>query len=296
MKMIFENKRGQTLNLIENPYFHLVDIQGHTTATSAISSVTIGGVDGDEINSIQAQPRTMILTMILKNGVDVENAKRAILSVIKIKQGFSIRWTQNDRETEISGVVESVDMPRWNNQVAMQVMLHCENPFWQDRENSTEQIDEAIGKHYFTTLANEMLYFPASGIPFGEVNTIRTREIENKGDVSTGLIIEIQAYRTVTNPIIRNQNGEFFGVGYGPLAEGHVYKLYAGDVLTINTARGNKSAIHHTAYGDTDVLKYIKPQSTWLQLEAGLNTISIDNDDDDLYNMSFSLIYKQKYI
>ena len=49
-------------------------------------------------------------------------------------------------------------------------------------------------------------------------------------------------------------------------------------------------------YKGSNLYEKIKPRSTWLQLLPGENTFSINSDDDNNENMSFSLIYKQRYI
>ena len=181
-------------------------------------------------------------------------------------------------------------MPRWNSAVAMQITLHCEKSFWEDIDAITKSVNEAIGLHYFTDNPNDMLYFPVDGIPFGEYDFSRTRKINNDGDVDVGMRIEILAYDTVTNPIIYNHNGEFLGVGYGTGSKKVV--MQTGDLIIINTTRGQKSI---TKNGQS-LFGYIKPQSTWIQLEAGMNTLSINSDDESIENMTFSLSYKRKYI
>ena len=288
MELRFINKSGYELILTENPYCYLVNVDGQTVAASEISSLIVGGADGDIVNNVRAQPRSLIFTFRIKN--NVEDSKREILRIIKLKQTASVIWTQNNKVVKIEGIVEAVDMPRWNNAVAMQVTMHCAEPFWEDIEALTKSVDEANGLHYFTNYPNDMLYFPVEGIPFGEYDFSRSRIIQNNGDVSVGMIIEVLAYNTVTNPIIQNQNGEFFGIGYGTGAKQVV--MQAGDIMIINTNRGFKSV----TLNDQNLYGYIKPQSTWLQLEAGANTLAINSDDDDLENMTFSLTYKRKYI
>lgn len=288
MELSYISKWGEKLSLTNNQYFYLVNTDGQTVANTNISSVTIGGIDGDEINNIQAQPRTMILNLRIKPGVNVENAKRAILKVVKLKQKCTIIWTQNERTLEIQGVVEAVDMPRYNNAVLMQISIHCEQPFWEDIVQIVNEINEAEPLHYFTDDPGDMLYFPDAGIPFGELDTSRTRMFANAGDVAIGMLIEVLAYGTVTNPIIYDQNGNFFGVGYGtkPLV------MSAGDVLLINTVKGEKSV----TLNGVNKLDFVKPQSTWLQLDAGSNEFSINSDDEATDNMTFVLNYTQRYI
>lgn len=181
-------------------------------------------------------------------------------------------------------------MPRWNNSVAMQISMHCEQPFWEDIENAIQQINDAINLHYFTTYPNDMLYFPVDGIPFGEYDLSRTRKFVNGGDVAVGMEIEIVAFGTVTNPIIYNADGNFFGIGHGTGSKKVV--MSSGDVLNISTRKGKKSV----NLNGTSLLGKIKPQSTWLQLEAGENTFTINSDETVTNNMTFNLLYKQRYI
>lgn len=303
LKLEFVSVRGDILPLTENPLFYLTHVDGQTAADTSISSAVIGGVDGDTVNSIQATPRTIILDLHIKSGVNVESAKRQILKVIKLKQRGTLVWTQNERTVSITGVVEAVEMPRWTNAAIMQITLHCEQPFWEDVADVIQQISEAIDLHYFTESPADMLYFPDDGIPLGEYDTIRTKSFHNDGDVAVGLEITILAHDTVTNPIIYDQNGNYFGIGYEmETASGGAglgtswvsvpFVMQAGDNVVITTHKGRKTVKHNGVV----IYDKIKPNSTWLQLEAGDNTFSIDSDDESIGNMSFSLVYRQRYV
>lgn len=288
VKLDFISARGDTMPLANNPLFYLKEIDGQTEANTSIASAVIGGIDGDTVNNIQATPRTIIIDLQPRGGVDVEEAKRAILKYVKLKQQGGLLWTQNERTVIITGIVESVEMPRWTKTAVIQITLHCEQPFWEDIDDVIQQISEAINLHYFTDNAADMLYFPAEGVPFGEYDTLRTKTFYNNGDVAVGLEIHILAHDTVTNPIIYDQHGDFFGVGYNtnPLA------LSVGDEIIITTHKGRKKV----TLNGVNIFDKIKPNSTWVQLETGDNVFSINSDDDSITNMSFSLIYKQRYI
>lgn len=288
IELLFVSKWGGVLDLINSDLFVITNVDGMTAAATDISSVVIGGIDGDFINNIQAQPRGIIFDLRIKQGVNVEYAKRAVLEIVKLKQTCSLQWTQNNKTLTIKGVVDTVTMPRWNNEVTMQISIHCGQPFWEDLNEILAEISEAKNLHYFTDIEGDMLYFPETGIPLGEYDLSRTRKFFNAGDVAVGMIIEVLAVDTVTNPIIYDQNGNFFGLGYGSKS----LTMYAGDKLIINTKTGEKSV---TLNGVSQLDK-IKPQSTWLQFAAGENEFSINSDDSSVENMIFSLIYRQRYI
>ena len=301
----FISARGDVLPLANNEYFILSNIDGQTIAETDISTVTISGIDGDTVNNVQATPRGIVLDLYVRSGVDVEEAKRHILKVVKLKQRGKLLWTQNGRTVVISGIVEAIDMPRWTNQTVMQITLYCNQPFWEDVDDIVQQINEAINLHYFTSDPADMLYFPESGIPLGEYDTIRVKSFHNAGDVAVGVEITIVAHDTVTNPIIYDQDGNYFGIGYeetytnedddGNLTSSVVrnpFVMRTGDVVVITTHKGNKTVL----YNGTPIFDKIKPRSAWLQLAAGDNQFSIDSDDDNVANMAFSIKYKQRYI
>lgn len=288
LKLNFISSRGDALSLVNNPLFVVTNIDGMTAAGSSISAAVTGGIDGDTVNNMQATPRTIIIDFQPRSGVNVEEFKRAVLKVAKLKQQSALVWEQNDRSVIISGLVESVEMPRFTNAVVMQVTLHCEQPFWEDIDDVIQQISEVIDLHYFTSNNFDMLYFPVEGRALSEYDTIRTKSFYNGGDVSVGLTISILAHSTVTNPIIYDENGNFFGVGYAenPLV------LKEGDNVIITTHKGRKNV----TLNGVNIFDKIKPLSSWLQLETGDNLYAINSDDENKSNMSFSLIYKQRYI
>lgn len=290
MKLDYISARGDRLPLATNELFFLTHVDGMTTAAASIASSTMSGADGDIVNNVQANARPIVLDLQIKEGVDVEEAKRSILKVVKIKQLGTLEWTQNERTVTISGIVEAVDMPRWTNAVMLQISMYCSQPFWEDLDFIVQQISEAINLHWFTDSGTGMLFFPEDGIPLGEYDTIRTKQFHNSGDVAVGMEISIVAFGTVTNPIIYDGNGNFLGVGYG-IGEKRV-QLQAGDNIVITTHKGQKNI---TLNGNS-ILSKLKPQSKWLQMEAGDNLFSINSDDDSLSNMTFSLIYKQRYV
>lgn len=290
LQLDFVSKSGQALPLVKNAYFDLINVDGMTAAATDISSIVIGGIDGDTINNIQAQPRGIVLDLRIKDYVNVEDAKRYILSFVKLKQQCSLLWTQNAQTKRIEAVVEAIAMPRWKAGVTMQISLHCPRAFWEDVADVLSEISAAKNLHYFTTTPGDMLYFPQAGIPLGEYDTSRTRTFVNSGDVAVGMTIEIKAYATVTNPIIYDQNGNFFGVGYGTGEKQVVMNSW--EKIVITTQAGQKNVM----LNGESIIDKIKPRSTWLQLEAGENEFSINSDDDDVDNMTFTLIYKQRYV
>ena len=282
-KLTYTGVNGNIIDLFNNDWFVVTNIDGLTKATENIASSTTPGMDGDRVNSTQTQPRGIVLDLQVKHGNIVEEAKRYILRTIKPKQRGTLQLTQGDRVIEIEGIVENIDMPRFSDSVMMQVSLYCSEPYWHDAENVLVEISRIIDLHYFTDYEDDMLYFPADGIALGEYDVSMTRIYTNDGDVDCGMIIHIIALGDVTNPTISKADGSFVGVND---------TMVAGDEIIINTNRGNKTI----SKNGVNILSKIKRGSTFLQLAVGDNQFTINSDEGTEGNVYFMLEFKRRFV
>lgn len=273
---------GNVIDLFHNDYFHLINADGLTGVTSDIASSTTPRMDGDRVNNVRTQPRGIVLDLRVKNGVDVEEAKRFALRTIKPKQKNRLVLNQGGREIEIAGVVESISMPRFGRGVVMQVSLHCSSPYWTDAENVIIEISRILDLHYFPTDQGG-LAFPAAGIPFGEYDLNMTRSYTNDGDADCGMVITIIALGDVTNPTIYKQDGSYIGV---------TETMVAGDEIVINTNYGEKNITKN----GSSILNKIKSGSKFIQLDTGDNEITIGSDGSTEGNVYFLLNFKRRFV
>lgn len=276
----FITSKGSIFNLTNNSDFKITNIDGITAASSDISSSTVAQMDGDSVNNTRVIPRGIVIDLTIER--DVERVKREITKFVKIKQKGILRLTQDHRSTQIEGIVEAIEMPRFSNSVVMQISMYCSQPFWEDIEYVIGQIADYINKHCYP-LDQGGLAFPAEGIEFGEINFNNNRVFVNEGDISVGMIITVVALNKVTNPKISRSGDEYIGVNI---------EMAANDELIIRTGKGEKSI---TLNGQ-NVIDKIMPASTWLQLETGENEFYISADDDTQDNAYFLVSYKQRYI
>ena len=275
---------GEAIDLINNPYFHLTDVDGMTEAATDVASTTNASGDGDKINNMRTRPRTLILDFSVRHCVNVEEAKRYILRAIKPKQTGRLRLHKNQRDLEIVGNVESISMPRFNNRkgIVMQVTLHCSEPYWQDVENVLFEISRIIDLHYFP-LDVGGLAFPVEGIVMGEYDMNLTRTYTNDGDDDCGMVISIIAVGDVVNPTIYRADGSYIGVNAS---------MVAGDEIIINTNRGAKSITKN----GVNILSKIKRGSSFIQLDTGSNELTIKSDGNTEGNVYFLLSFKRRFV
>lgn len=278
----FISAKGAAMPLLNSQYFTLTSIDGFTTVQSSLASVVVPFVDGDTITNIQAQPRSVVLYLRLKEAAGIEAAKRYIFQYVKAKLNGTLQLQQDGRDIQLSGVVEAIDLPRFGQGCTMAITLHCSQPYWQDVDFVVAEISQIIDLHYFP-IPEDGLAFPIEGVPFGMYDDDLTQELTNEGDVETGLLITIIALGNVTNPRIYNtQTGEFIGV---------TDTLQGNDAVVISTIKGQKTITKN----GVNIIDKITRGSTFLQLETGTNEFTIQADSG-INNLYFTLTYKQLYI
>lgn len=280
-KLIYVAANGATLDLFNDEMFNLVAADGLTAAETTIATTTTPTVDGDTINNIQANPRPITFDLRVKNYVDVETCKRHVLNVIKIKQTGTLILTQgtgtDERKITISGVIESINLPRFSNACTIQISMYCPNSFWADLNDVIVEISRIIAAHHFA------IYFPINNpVVLGYIDRSMTKTYINDGDVDTGVIITIVATGSVTNPTIYNSRGEFIGV---------VDSLVANDKIVINTNKGQKTITKN----GVSIFNKIKSGSTFLQMQTGENVFTIDADTGDAF-MYFNITFKRRFV
>lgn len=278
MELNFISSTGAEMPLFNNPYFTVTDIDGLTQADVSVSSVVMSDTDGDIITAQSVNPRSITLTLRVKQEVNPEIAKRYIMSFVKPKKQGSLYLDYKERRMTITGIVQSFEMPRFSNAVAMQFTLYCSQPFWEDAEALIAMISDVVSMHYWPIVPKE-----EPDIIMGEIMETYTQSITNNGDVAVGMDITIVALGDVQNPMIyREGSNEFFGV---------TVTMSELDELKICTIKGEKTV---TLNGEL-ILDKVMEGSTWLQLEVGNNQLVI-NDDYGAVNMQFSLVSRERYV
>lgn len=287
MILNIRNKNGEEIPLFDNPYFTITDVDGMTQSDVAISSNSIADMDGDVINSQSITPRTVTITLRVNAGINPEECKRYITAIVKPKQINTLYMDYKERHATLTGVVQSISMPRFSNAVAMQFSLYCSQPLWEAVELLEAIISDITSLHYWAITPKE-----TPDIVMGEILDANMQEIINSGDVAVGMIITIVALGAVKNPIIhREETGEFLSVGI---------EMKANDELIISTIKGEKSITYTTTNEEgiretSNIIDKIVEGSKWLQLEVGANKFIV-NDDNGAVNMQFSFTARERYI
>lgn len=296
IQLEFINAKGISMNAINNEYMTLTDVNNLHGVDIEMSSSTSPYFDGDQIDHMRVNPRSIALTYHLKT--PIEDSLNYFNSIVKSKQKAKLIETKEDgTEISIEGIVTVPPYTRWSDNTTIQIQLYCSKPYWEDLKTIIEDIATVIDLHYFPFENEEALLnndgglaFPEEGIPFGEIDTNTTKVFYNNGDEAVGMVIEIMALGYIKNPRISKvstTDDEFVGVNT---------EMQAGDWIRINTNKGEKSVINANGEMYDEV---IYSGNDWLQLDTGYNELSItakdENDNDINHGMYFTIHYKQKW-
>lgn len=274
MELIFENKDGQRLDLLNSrKYFKLIAAEGlHGIETDFLETES-PYTDGTTIDNARALPRGVALKFALCG--DVAEGLDYFHAVVKSKQRGKLIKREGERETKIEGRVTVPPYSRMTNRVEVELQLYCGQPYWEDVQELVGTIAEILDLLYFP---EDGRGFPEVGVPFGALNLEKAQTIPNDGDAAVGLTIVINALGEVARPRIScstgTQNGWYMQLNT---------TLKDGDEVIILTHRGNKSitingSAHINGVPILSLLEY--SGDDWLQLETGENKFNITSDTE----------------
>lgn len=281
----FINAAGDKMNAIHNEYMTLVEVEGLHGVDNEMSSSTSPYFDGDNVDHVRTNPRSIALTYRLTP--PIPEALKYFNRFVKSKQKATLIETQEDgKQIQIEGIVTVPPYTRWSDSVAVQIQLYCSKPYWKDVAQLVEELTGVLDLHCFPfeTAAKLKakdggLAFPEEGVPFGEIETNSIKIVLNDGDIPVGAKITIVALGTVTNPVITNNTtGDWLQVNA---------TLNAGDWVEINTERGEKSITSKDDIVDWNDITY--NGNDWLQLATGYNELTGTTSEINSQYIYFSI-------
>lgn len=255
-----ENKNGEVLTLRQNKNYEITKIEGLNPPTAMINFSEIAGVDGGLYNSSRVEMRNIVLTIRLLE--PVEKNRLNLYKYFLIKQWCKIYYSNGSLEVQTEGYVESIETDLFSMGEDMQVSIMCPKPYFESLHEIYSDVSRLISNFEFPFAIEK------EGIEFSYIETESFTTIVNAGDIESGVIIEITAKGTVTNPILYNtRTGGKFGVNV---------TLNEYDKLVINTNSGEKS-VHLISSGvETNIINKIMSGIEWFILSSGENTFSYD--------------------
>jgi hypothetical protein len=243
-----------TVQLGDNPNgIYIKDISGLDPVKATLTSSNFAGQTGAIFQSSRRESRNITIKM----GVDpdpttqtVRSVKRSIYNVFRPETEILLKFYDDDSDVpvtdgyQIRGRVEYCQSPMFAQDPEVDVSIMCFDPDFQDASPITVNLS--------TDPSLAATYFPYDG------------------STETGVTITLNVNAAISAFNVYYIDGS--NVTWNMDA---TVLLQVGDVVTINTTPGNKSATLVRAGVTTSILYAISPQSTWPKLAPGDNWFRI---------------------
>lgn len=255
--LIAENYRGEQLQLVPNPNYY-VEMDGITGAAAVINTSVTGNSVGSLFNSSRTEERDISLSIMPRGNVEANRIR--LYRFFQSGKLVRLYYKNNARDVYIDGYVrQSPEGSLFAKAETMEILLVCPTPYWKSRNSVITDISDVVPRFTFPFAIEDP-------IPFSELEKGVEKTVVNNGDVESGVIIELRADGPVSDIAIYDEYGGSFKVNY---------EMKAGDLITINTYRGEKS-IELLRDGITsNLFKYVGDNPTWFNLAPGDNIFTV---------------------
>jgi hypothetical protein len=280
-QLIIKNKNNQSITLKHEKPLVLQSFNDSNGVNSSSSKSM--GQDGQTYidNDLSERQVSIMFAVVANTKEQLQTSKNNIFKVLNPKLG-QVKIILGDKCIE--GVVDSlpyfkIETPLYETCL---INLTCHGSYYKALTEVKNQVALWQGAFEF-----ELELDGDDGIELGYREPSLIVNVENKGQVESGMRIEFKALGTLTNPSLLNiDTGEYIKVN----------KIMAeGEVIRITTDYSNKKAISLANGLEFNVFKFVDFNSTWLKLNQGDNLFRYDADDG-IDNLEVSIYHTNKYL
>jgi phage-related protein len=264
-----ENTKGEQLRLTQNEsIYQIASIDGLTPSKANINTTTIAGMNGARFKSSYIQARNVVITVAVQG--EVEKNRLHLYNFFGTGQWCKLYYSNSSRDVYCEGYCETVDGSLFVMSQRIQISILCPDPYFRSLTEIVSDISKEFANFEFPFSIDE------EGKEFSIIDEHREADVYNPGEIACGVIIRMYAEADgIENPIIRNVlTGEYLGVEV---------TLDQGDVLEINTNKGQKKITKYIDAVPQNEINGLMNGSTWFQLEPGLNRFYYEADSLDLF-------------
>lgn len=256
-------------------------------------------MDGSKFNSARLPSRNIIINLRYLWAPTIEASRLKSYKFFPIKRPIKLLIETDERLLEIQGYVESNEPSIFSKQSGASISIICPDPYFYDAKNGgvTTIVFSSIVSSFESVLdvgfSNESLDEPL--LEFSTILSDTQKLIDYKGDAPIGVNINIAAAGNANNVSVLNETtGERIDFDTDKLAIYTGSALIDGDVISICTIKGQKSAILHRGVETINVLNCLPKNPDWLNLVSGDNiyTYIADSGVDKL---SFELKHRTRF-
>ena len=254
--------------------FVVRSIRGLGPVRADINVTGIASGDGGLFNSSRLTSRNIVFELGFY-GIDIESLRQKSYLFFPPKKEITLLFETDTRSVSISGFVETNEPNIFAKDVTATISVICPDPFFYSTSAGGLQTTAFNG-------VTPLFEFPFSNesltnkrLEFGSVMILSEQNIYYKGEIETGVVIDIHATGPASGFILYNtRTNEYLGLDDAYLASLTGASISNGDRITISTSIGAKR-ITLLRNGQTfNIIGALLRGSSWLTLAYGDNVFA----------------------
>lgn len=269
------NHLGESLRLgLTNPEdsgFVVKEVDGLGPANADVNFTELATNDGAIDNSARLKKRNIVLKLNYYTTGEwtIEECRLKSYKYFPIKQNVTLEIETDNRTCKTTGRIEKNSPDIFSKSSGCQISILCPNPYFEDIKTNTLTFYGTEPEFEFP-FSNESLTDKL--IEFGNIYMRTEGNIFYDGDAPTGIIIRIHAigeakgiqiFSLNTREVMSLDDEKFKAIA------GSYIK--AGDEITINTCKGNKSITLLREGVEYNIINVLGRPISWFQISKGDN-------------------------
>lgn len=270
----------------------ITSIEGLGPVNADVHFTELATLDGAVDNSARLNSRNIVMNLRFLEKPTIEDVRLLTYKYFPIKQNIMFTIETDNRLCSTIGRVEKNEPKIFDQYENTQISILCPDPYFYKTTNEN-LIFYGVNPLFEFPFSNESLTDPL--IEFGEIYTMTEGTIYYDGDTEVGIVIEIHAIGEAEGIVIYNTGTrKSMGIDDTKLRALVGDGIKAGDRITINTTRGNKSITLLRAGRTYNILNSLTKPLYWFTLVKGNNTF-VYTATAGLTNLQFKISYKIVY-
>ncbi len=282
-RLIYTNTRGESIEFSTTSIYHCnvsTDVDGLSDIESDIYTSTSIGQIGDTYLGYHIEPKEIDVA----GSINIQDkslalaARRTLSRVLSPALSGTLLYIADDYRRVINVKPEKAPVvTRKKVLFNFSIQFNAPTPLWEKETETKNEIASWIGALEFDSDIDA-----TDGMIFGYREPSVIANIYNDGDIETGIRIVFRAIGSVDTPqVLHLDTGGYIQINN---------TMLSGDVITVNTNFGKKSASLTRNGVESDYYRYVDVDSTFLQLSIADNLLryaasdGVDNLEVDIYH------------
>lgn len=272
----------------------LPNTTGLGPTTASINTTKAAMTDGTTYNSSVMNERNIVLALqFYQTGNEsIEDIRHKSYRYFPVNTKVKIRVETDNRTTETEGIIESNEPTIFSANEGCSISIICPDPFWHSAKTN-ETVFSGVLPVFEFPFENPSLTEPL--LEMGVLKNMTENTVYYAGDANVGMIIIMHALSEVKNLVIYNSTTrERMKIDTDKIAEKTGSGIIAGDTITIETTRNNKSITLLRDGVETNIFNCLNKDSDWFTLVRGDNIFGY-TAETGASNLQFLILNKILY-